>query len=59
MAESNPYPPQAGIWKLIAPDGRIWEADHPWKCLALEQKQRIPPQVMIERLKASLRENIH
>lgn len=48
------YKPQVGIWTLVAPDGRKWEADSPIHCCRDEQKERVPPQVAIERLAEAL-----
>ena len=47
---------QTGIWTLTAPDGRTWQAETPLKCVVLEQKERVPPSVGIERIKNTIKE---
>lgn len=39
-----------GTWTLTAPDGRKWEAETPLQCVSLEQKDRVPPEIAIERI---------
>lgn len=51
----NPYPHQKGIWLLIAPDGRRWEGDSPLKVVGMEQKERIPASVRLDRIMAELK----
>lgn len=46
--------PQAGTWILFAPDGRKWEADSPLKVVGLEQRERVPPEVAVDRIFAAL-----
>ena len=48
--------PQQGMWKLIAPDGRTWEADSPLKAVSAEQRERIPADVQLARIAAALAE---
>jgi hypothetical protein len=44
------YPPQKGTWTLVAPDGRIWQADSPLAVVGKEQRERIPPSLALERI---------
>jgi len=43
-------PPQTGTWTLIAPDGRTWTAESPLKVCAAEQRDRIPAEIMLQRI---------
>lgn len=52
MSIQTPKPAQ-GTWTLTAPDGRTWQADHPLKCCAMEQRERVPPDVALARIKAA------
>lgn len=49
--------PQAGTWILFAPDGRKWEADSPLKVVSLEQRERVPAAVALERIAAAVQED--
>jgi hypothetical protein len=49
--------PQAGTWTLTAPDGRQWKADSPLKCAGLEQRERVPAAVALERIAAAVQED--
>lgn len=42
--------PQPGEWSLIAPDGRMWTADSPLRCVSLEQRERVPADVAMARI---------
>ena len=53
---TDPYAAQAGTWTLIAPDGRTWQADSPLRCVAAEQRERIPAEVALLRLYESLKD---
>ena len=44
--------PMQGTWTLIAPDGRTWQADSPLRCVAAEQRERVPASVAVERVLA-------
>jgi len=46
--------PQRGIWKLTAPDGRVWRGWSPLNVVAKEQRERVPKQVAIERVLTAL-----
>lgn len=48
--------PQKGTWTLIAPDGRKWQADSPIKVVVLEQRERIPAKIAIERVLTAINE---
>ena len=55
-----PTPPaqrwQVGAWTLTAPDGRTWQADSPLKACSAEQRDRIPPEVVLQRIFDALNE---
>lgn len=42
--------PMEGIWTLIAPDGRTWQAESPLRVVAKEQRERVPANVALERI---------
>lgn len=44
------YAPQKGVWTLIAPDGRTWLAESPLRLVSLEQRQRVPAEVALQRI---------
>lgn len=44
------YKPQSGTWTLTAPDGRQWQAASGLMAAAKEQNERIPPEVMVDRI---------
>lgn len=44
------YASQVGTWTLTAPDGRQWTAESGLHCAALEQRERIPAKVMLDRI---------
>lgn len=48
------YPPQKGIWTLIAPDGRKWQGSSGLEVAGLEQRERIPASVALERIYRAL-----
>lgn len=48
------YPPQKGVWTLIAPDGRKWEGNSGLEVAGLEQRERIPASVALERIYRAL-----
>jgi hypothetical protein len=50
MVKHEDYKPQQGTWKLVAPDGREWEAESPIACVSKEQAERIPATVRLQRL---------
>ncbi len=41
--------PQTGTWTLIAPNGSTWRADCPLRCVAAEQRERVPDGCEVER----------
>lgn len=43
-------------WILTGPDGSAYEAETPLKCAAMEQRERIPPEVALARLIGALAE---
>lgn len=45
--------PMAGTWRLIAPDGRVYEASSPLACCGAEQRDRLPAKVILERMFAA------
>lgn len=49
MTTETPKPMQ-GSWTLTAPDGRTWQADSPMKVIMLEQRERVPPEVALQRI---------
>lgn len=52
---AKPTPkPMAGEWTLTAPDGRTWTAESPIHCVQAESKDRIPPDIALARIRASL-----
>ena len=46
--------PQEGTWTLTAPDGRKWEAKSPLECAGIEQRERVPPRVAVQRIVAAM-----
>ena len=42
--------PQEGTWTLIAPDGRTWRAESPLRCVGLEHRERVPPEISLKRI---------
>jgi hypothetical protein len=55
MSDSTPKAAE-GTWTLTAPDGRQWQAEHPLKCVRLEQQERVPPEVALARIVAMANE---
>lgn len=52
---AQPTPkPMAGEWMLTAPDGRSWTATSPIHCVQAESNSRIPPDIALARIRASL-----
>jgi len=52
---AKPTPkPMAGEWTLTAPDGRTWKAQSPIHCVQAESNSRVPPDVALARIRASL-----
>lgn len=49
MSEQTPKP-QVGVWTLIAPDGRRWNAPTPIQAVAKEQRERIPAHVALQNI---------
>lgn len=49
--------PQEGCWTLIAPDGRQWLSDSPLRCASLEQRERVPAAVAMDRILAAVQED--
>lgn len=45
-----------GVWKLTRPDGRVYEADSPLRCVAAERDERIPADVQLARILAAAAE---
>lgn len=45
---------QEGIWTLIAPDGRKWQAENPIKVVTKEQRERVPEHIAIKRILKAL-----
>ncbi len=50
LADTPTPKPQAGLWTLTAPDGRMYQADSPLRCCGLEQRERIPADVAMARI---------
>lgn len=50
--------PQQGTWTLTAPDGRTWQADSPIACVRNEQRERVPAEVALQRIKAAVAEDL-
>lgn len=50
----QPPPPQPGIWTLIGPNGQRYKADTPLNCAAKEQRERIPADVALARVRAAV-----
>lgn len=48
--------PMAGVWTLIAPDGRTWKAPSPILACQEEQRERIPPCVALQRIHDAMNE---
>lgn len=42
--------PLQGIWKLTSPDGRVWAGESPLRCVSMEQADRIPATVRLQRI---------
>lgn len=52
---ARPTPkPMVGEWTLTAPDGRTWKAQSPIHCVQAESNSRIPPDIALARIRASL-----
>lgn len=45
---------EAGTWTLISPSGKQWQASNPIRCAAAEQRERVPPEVAMERIIAAI-----
>lgn len=52
----NTPKPQEGTWTLTAPDGQMWQADSPIRCVSLEQRERVPADVAMARVIAAASE---
>ena len=50
LAETPTPKPQVGLWTLIAPNGRMYQADSPLRCCGLEQRERVPADVAMARI---------
>lgn len=51
--------PQKGLWTLIAPDGKKWEAHSPIAVVSLEQRERVPVDIGAKRvLSAVFKEDV-
>lgn len=48
--------PMQGTWTLTAPDGRAWQGDSPLRCAGIEQRERVPASVAMERIIAGANE---
>jgi hypothetical protein len=46
--------PMPGIWQLRRPDGRYYMGESPIACLRMEQAERVPAQVAVQRVVAAL-----
>lgn len=46
----QPPPPQPGTWTLTGPDGKVYKAETPLRCAAMEQRERIPAEVALARV---------
>jgi hypothetical protein len=57
IAEKGSAKAMVGTWTLVAPDGRQWKADNPLKCCAAEQRERVPADVALARLRLSMEED--
>ena len=51
-------PRMKGTWTLVAPDGRKWKAESPIKCCKLEQDERIPFKIRMERLMTFINDEV-
>ena len=41
--------PMYGVWSLTRPDGKTYLGQTPSQCVSLEQRERIPPEIALER----------
>lgn len=55
-ADEPTPPPEPGLWRLTTPSGRVFIANGPMQCVALERRTRIPPQVALGRIARTLHE---
>ena len=46
--------PMQGQWTLMRPDKKFYVADSPIACLRVEQAERVPAQVAVQRIAAEL-----
>jgi hypothetical protein len=44
------FPPMAGPWVLIRPDGKTYRTDSPLRCVSMESRERIPATVALQRI---------
>ena len=42
--------PMYGVWSLTRPDGKAYLGQNPLQCVSIEQRERIPPEVALERI---------
>jgi Lon protease-like protein len=56
MSDVQTPKPQEGTWTLTAPDGRVWQADSPMHCARLEQRERVPAEIAIARIRKEIEE---
>lgn len=57
LASTATAAPMEGTWRLVAPDGREWEAPSPLHCVRLEMLKRVPPSVQMARVLAAVEES--
>ena len=48
--------PMQGTWTLTAPDGQMWQAESPIRCVSQEQRERVPADVAMARVLAMANE---
>ncbi len=57
MSTEDQYAAQEGTWTLMAPDGRVFAGNSPLSVVRLEQSERIPAYVQMQRLNAMAEES--
>ena len=56
LASTATAAPMEGTWRLVAPNGREWEAESPLHCVRKEMSARVPPSVQLARILAAAEE---
>lgn len=49
--------PMAGVWTLTAPDGNVYSAESPIRCISAESSARIPPHIALGRIARSIKDD--